>query len=67
MLGHHYVSVDAEVVLDARAFEREYKSVARFGVLQLWEAVIAGEGNEMRLPRLVVALKVGGHFFRVVG
>src|SRR5580692_4485923 len=61
MLGHHHVSDDVESVPLSHSFQGADECISRLLCGQQRSAMIAGEGDEMELPGLLISLQAPGH------
>ena len=61
MFGHDYVTVNAEMVPTTNSFQCLFKDVSPFCVYEERLALITGEGDEVGLSGVLVALKRPGH------
>ena len=61
VLGHHHVADNRKVVGDASLFQNLEKKIAMCRSGKPWIALVAIDGDEMKMARTVVAMESAGH------
>jgi hypothetical protein len=66
VFGHYDVAADAKLVPDSNLFESLFEHSTGIGRAEKWSALVATEGNEVKIPGFLVTPKAPRHVRSII-